>query len=59
MSGADLRTVQELGGWQTIAMVERYSHLSASHKAEAVEKIAAEFTYGIPHPTHEVLAAVP
>lgn len=28
MSGADLRTVQELGGWQTIAMVERYSHLN-------------------------------
>lgn len=59
MSGADLRTVQELGGWQTISMVERYSHLSASHKAEAVEKIGREFTYGIPHPTHEVLAAVP
>lgn len=59
MSGADLRTVQELGGWQTISMVERYSHLSASHKAEAVERIGREFTYGIPHPTHEVLAAVP
>ena len=40
MSGADLRTVQELGGWQTIAMVERYSHLSPQHKANAIERLA-------------------
>ncbi len=58
MSGADLRTTQELGGWQTILMVERYSHLSASHKAEAVEKIGQEFTYGITYPTDKVLAVV-
>src|SRR5689334_6095749 len=25
MHGVDLRTVQELGGWQTLAMVERYA----------------------------------
>jgi integrase len=48
MSGADLRTVQELGGWQTIAMVERYSHLSREHKAKAVERLA-EFPYAIPY----------
>lgn len=40
MAGVDLRTVQELGGWQTIAMVERYAHLSPAHKAQAVERIA-------------------
>jgi hypothetical protein len=40
MAGVDLRTVQELGGWQTIGMVERYSHLSPAHKAQAVERIA-------------------
>ena len=39
MKGADLRTVQELGGWKSISMVERYSHLSDRHKAEAVELI--------------------
>ena len=39
MNGADLRTVQELGGWKSIGMVERYSHLSDGHKAEAVELI--------------------
>jgi hypothetical protein len=40
MAGVDLRTVQELGGWQTIGMVERYSYLSPAHKAQAVERIA-------------------
>jgi len=40
MAGVDLRTIQELGGWQSVTMVERYSHLSPSHKAEAVERLA-------------------
>lgn len=39
MVGVDLRTVQELGGWQTLAMVERYAHLSLAHKAQAVERL--------------------
>lgn len=41
MSGADMRTIQDLGGWRTLGMVERYSHLGESHKAQAVEKLAA------------------
>ena len=41
MAGVDLRTVQELGGWSDLAMVQRYAHLSPHHKAEAVERIAA------------------
>jgi integrase len=40
MAGIDLRTIQELGGWRSLQMVERYSHLSPSHKAQAVEQIA-------------------
>lgn len=40
MSGTDLRTLQTLGGWRTLAMVERYAHLSENHKAAAVEKLA-------------------
>ncbi len=39
MAGVDLRTIQELGGWKTLALVERYSHLSPRHRAEAVERI--------------------
>ncbi len=42
MTGAHPRTIQELGGWSELAMVERYAHLSASHKADAVERIASE-----------------
>lgn len=40
MAGVDLRTIQELGGWSDLKMVERYAHLTPSHKAEAVERIA-------------------
>lgn len=40
MAGVDLRTIQELGGWKDLKMVQRYSHLSPSHKADAVERIA-------------------
>jgi len=36
-AGVDLRTVQELGGWKTLSMVQRYAHLG--HLAAAVEKI--------------------
>jgi integrase len=39
MNGVDLRTVQELGGWSELAMVQRYAHLSPKHKAEAVERL--------------------
>jgi integrase len=36
-NGVDLRTVQELGGWATLALIQRYAHVSPSRKAEAVE----------------------
>jgi len=39
MSGADLRTVQELGGWRTLSMVMRYSHLAPDHLLAAVERL--------------------
>ena len=44
MRGADLRTVMELGGWKSLAMVQRYSHLSQQHKLEAVELLANNST---------------
>ena len=31
MAGVDLRTVQQLGGWQSLAMVQRYAHLAPDH----------------------------
>jgi integrase len=41
MAGVHLRTVAELGGWRTLAMVQRYAHLSPAHLQEAVERIAS------------------
>jgi len=43
MAGVDPRTIQELGGWSSLEMVERYTHLSPTHKADAVERIAQNF----------------
>jgi site-specific recombinase XerD len=39
MAGVDLRTVQELGGWKTLSMVLRYSHLAPRHLQAAVERL--------------------
>lgn len=41
MSGADLYTVKELLGHSDFEMTQRYAHLSAEHKAAAVEKLVA------------------
>lgn len=43
MAGVDLKTVQEYGGWSDLSLVQRYSHLSASHRAKAIETIAERF----------------
>src|SRR2546427_7810493 len=39
MASVDLRTVQELGGWKTLGMVQRYAHLAPSHLRAAVERL--------------------
>jgi len=39
MAGVDPRTVQVLGGWRTLAMVQRYSHLAPAHLREAIERL--------------------
>jgi len=39
MAGVDPRTVQELGGWKTLGMVQRYAHLAPSHLKAAVERL--------------------
>jgi integrase len=50
MAGVDIRTIQELGGWKEIKMIERYSHLSDEHPVEAAEKIGQNST--TVHDTH-------
>lgn len=39
MAGVDLRTVQELGGWRSLAMVMKYAHLAPEHRLAAVEAL--------------------
>jgi integrase len=43
MADVDLRTIQELGGWSSLSMVQRYAHLSARHKKQEIERIAENF----------------
>ena len=50
MAGVDPATIQELGGWRSLKMVERYAHLSPSHEAEAVERLASNFPTGFTTP---------
>ncbi len=40
MAGVDLRAVQELGGWSSLSMVQRYAHLSPGHRQDAIQRIA-------------------
>lgn len=43
-AGTPLHVLQEMGGWETPAMVRRYAHLAPSHLAEYAERIAAPGT---------------
>jgi len=40
MAGVDLLTIQQLGGWKTLQMVQRYAHLSPDHKRQAIERLS-------------------
>jgi len=35
--GVPLNDIQEMGGWETAAMVRRYAHLSPAHLAHRAE----------------------
>src|SRR6266851_1724308 len=41
MAGVDLRTVQQLGGWQSSGMVQRSSHLGPDNLLAAVERLVS------------------
>ncbi len=44
MAGVDLLTIKELGGWKTLAMVQRYAHLSPDHKRQALGRLISHRT---------------
>jgi hypothetical protein len=39
MRGVDPRTLQTLGGWRSLGMVERYAHLAPDHFRATVERL--------------------
>lgn len=43
MAGTDKKTLQELAGWASPAMLERYVHLADSHLAAASERLNGTF----------------
>jgi len=53
MAGVDLRTVQEPGGWRSLAMVMKYTHLAPAHRLAAVEALvrAPELSRSFPEAT--------
>ena len=38
--GTDIRTIQELGRWADIRMVQRYANVTERRKREAIEKLS-------------------
>lgn len=47
--GTPLSVLQELGGWQSPAMVQRYAHLGAEHLAPWNDRLAAHGTFVAQH----------
>ncbi|MCA9732110.1 site-specific integrase [candidate division KSB1 bacterium] len=43
MLGVDPHTIMELGGWKSLDMVMRYSHLAPDHKQRAVDGLSEKF----------------
>jgi integrase len=39
MSGIDLETIRQEGGWKSLRMVEHYATVSAAHRAKAMKKL--------------------
>ena len=37
--GTQLMVLKELGGWETIEMVQKYAHLAQSHQAHHAESV--------------------
>ena len=45
MAGTDQRTLQELAGWTSPKMLDRYVHLSVNHLSGASERLAGKLGY--------------
>lgn len=45
-AGTPLYALQELGGWESVEMVQKYAHLSSEHLAEHVDRLSGWKTCG-------------
>lgn len=52
-AGVPLSALQEMGGWESIEMVQRYAHLAPNHLTEHARHIDAIFGARVPNPSHE------
>ena len=46
--GTPLHVLQELGGWSTPEMVQKYAHLSSEHLAQWVDRMPAVLAVDLP-----------
>lgn len=44
-SGTPMQVLQEMGGWETAEMVQRYAHLGAEHLIEHAKRISGRVTF--------------
>lgn len=47
-NGTPLYVLQQLGGWQSLDMVQKYAHLSSEHLAPYVERVSGLKVDGVP-----------
>ena len=51
-AGVPLSALQEMGGWESIEMVQRYAHLAPNHLTEHARQIDAIFGNRVPNLSH-------
>ncbi|MGJ0125898.1 tyrosine-type recombinase/integrase [Pantoea sp. RHCKP32] len=51
-AGVPLSALQEMGGWESIEMVQRYAHLAPNHLTEHARQIDAIFGSRVPNLSH-------
>ncbi|HEI9848872.1 TPA: site-specific integrase [Serratia marcescens] len=52
-AGVPLSALQEMGGWESIEMVQRYAHLAPNHLTEHARQIDAIFGGLVPNLSHD------
>lgn len=52
-AGVPLSALQEMGGWESIEMVQRYAHLAPNHLTEHARHIDAIYSASVPNLSHK------